>query len=397
MATLTINQIIPKMTDQNFKKNIKAVGVINYEIVSAKSIILYGSTKSRADRKQILVELAENLKTYGAKYSADSGASGAGFVAIGGTKILLKPTKVAGGVILKPGFFGSSKTKIVDVDIPFGSYYNAVVSAINDTDKLDDSQKEVLLALTADAAGSSQTTKARVKKVMKSIGQTLPLNTINNDFGEVLGPLAIASRGLLPIQRGSAVVRIPGRSNEPLLDYKITDAKKEYKISAKSGETTNTLKPGDVINLIDSAGKTDKNYYHKKWKKTPQYAVLQILDQGTTKQGPIDAADWLKDHGYKQYFSWLKNTNYTEELRQRCEDTIVKISREAIDFSEIFSDATTSKVYYVKFRMSLTGDIEWKLVETAQDKKEEQKARKRVTFRSKNFVGRAKDKLGFQV
>jgi hypothetical protein len=397
MATLTINQVIPKMTDQNFKKNIKAVGVLSYEIVSAKSIILYGSTKSRADRKQLLVELAENLKSYGAKYMSDSSASGAGVVVIGGTKIMIKPAKVAGGIILKPGFFGTNVNKIVDKDIPFGSYYSAVAAAIRSTEKLDDTQKEVLMALTDDAAGSSSATQSRVKKVMKAVGQTLPLNTINNDFGEVLGPLAIVSRGLLPIQRGSAVVRIPGRSNEPLLDYKITDAKKEYKISAKSGETTNTLKPGDVINLIDSAGKTDKNFYHKKWKKTPQYAVLQILDEGTTKQGPITAGEWLKNNGYKQYFSWLKNTNYTEEVRQRCEDTIVKISREAIDFSEIFSDATTSKVYYVKFRLSLTGDIEWKLVETAQDKKEEKKARKRVTFRSKNFVGRAKDKLGFQV
>lgn len=394
---LTINQVIPKMTDQKFKQNIKAVGVLNYEVVSAKSIILYGSTKSRADRKQILVELAENLKSYGARYSAESSASGAGFVSIAGAKILLKPVKVAGGIILKPGFFGTSTTKIVDKDISFGSYYSAVVNAIRTTEKLDDTQKEVLMALTDDAAGSSNTTKAKVKKVMKAVGQTIPLATINNDFGEVLGPLAIMSRGLLPIQRGSAVVFIPGRSNEPLLDYKITDSRKEYKISAKSGETTNTLKPGDVVNLIESAGLTDKNYYYKKWKKTPQYNVIKILAEGSTKQGPIEAAMWLKDNGYKTYFAWLKNPTYTEEVRQRCEDTIVKISREAIDFTEIFSDATTSKVYYVKFRLSLTGDTEWKLVETAQDKKEEKKTKKRVTFRSKNFVGRPKDKLGFQV
>lgn len=394
---LTINQLIPKMTDQKFKQNIKAVGVLSYEIVSAKSIVLYGSTKSRADRKQVLVELAENLKNFGARYISDSSASGAGAISIGSAKIMLKPTKVAGGIILKPGFFGTNTTSIVDKDIPFGSYYSAVTNAIRSTTKLDDTQKEVLMALTDDAAGSSNTTKNRVKKVMKNLGQTIPLSTINNDFGEVLGPLAIMSQGLLPIQRGSAVVRIPGRSNEPLLDYKITDSKREYKISAKSGETTNTLKPGDVISLIDGAGKTDKNFYHKKWKKTPQYAVLQILNEGTTKQGPIDAGVWLRDNGYKNYFSWLKNPTYTEEVRQRCEDTIVKISREAIDFTEIFSDATTSKVYYVKFRLSLTGDIEWKLVETAQDKKEEKKTKKRVTFRSKNFVGRAKDKLGFQV
>ena len=51
----------------------------------------------------------------------------------------------------------------------------------------------------------------------------------------------------------------------------------------------------------------------------------------------------------------------------------------------------------MKFRMAMTGDTEWKLVETPKDKSDEKKTQKRVTFRSKNFVGRAKDKLGFQV
>lgn len=393
---IIISQLIPKMTDAAFKKNLRAVGVLNYEILSAKSIILYGSSKSRSDRKQILVELADILKSYGAKYFSDSGASGAGYVGIGNIKILLKPTKVAGGIILKPGFFGSGPTSIVDKNIPLSSYYSVLVSSINSTKGLTEIQKEVLLALVEDSASPSNATSAKVKKMMKSAGQTISLSTINNDFGEVLGPLAVRSRNLLPLA-GKAIVFIPGRSNEPLLDYKITDSKKQWKISAKSGETTNTLKPGDVIQLIEEDGTTDKNFYYKKWKKTPQYNVIKILSEGSTKQGPIDAASWLKKNGYENYFSWLKKTEYTEELRQKCEDTIVQISRESIDFTDIFADATTSKVYYVKFRLSSSGDIEWKLVETAQDKKEDKKTRKRVTFRSKNFVGRPKDKLGFQV
>jgi hypothetical protein len=94
---------------------------------------------------------------------------------------------------------------------------------------------------------------------------------------------------------------------------------------------------------------------------------------------------------------WLKNDVYTEESRQKCEDTIVKISRESIDFTPLFKDATDSKIFYVKFRMTIMGEVEWKLVETPKDKSEEKKTQKRVSFRSKNFVGRAKDKLGFQV
>ena len=93
----------------------------------------------------------------------------------------------------------------------------------------------------------------------------------------------------------------------------------------------------------------------------------------------------------------MKKAEYSEEVRQKAENTIVQISRESLDFTPIFKDATESKVYYVKFRMTMTGDTEWKLVETPKDEKENKKTEKRVSFRSKNFVGRAKDKLGFQV
>jgi hypothetical protein len=122
-----------------------------------------------------------------------------------------------------------------------------------------------------------------------------------------------------------------------------------------------------------------------------------MLDKGTTKQGPIDTALWLKKNGYESYFDWLESRDYTEETRQKSEDTIVKISREALSFTEIFSDATKAKIYYIKFRMYTGGNMEWKLVETPIDKKDEKIVKKGVYFRSKNYVGRAKDKLGFQV
>lgn len=392
---ITINQIIKKMTPKAFQDNIKAVGLNRYEIISAKSIILYGPSKSKNDRKKTLSDLALTFSNYGAQYVEKSAASSAGIVAIGDLKIQLKPEKTpgtGGGFILKPGFFGDAKTKIVDVDIPLKSYASRLMNSIQSTSKLSDLQKEFLFALVEDSSSTNTNSKAKVKKMMSAVGEGITLNTINNDFGEVLGPLAIVSRGLLPIDVKTAVVNIPGRSNEPLLDYKITDSKREYKISAKSGTTTNTLKPGDVVNLI----KND-DFLKKKWGKSLQYKVLEILNDGSTKQGPIDAAMYLKDNGYEKNFSWLKTATYTEQIRQKCEDTIVQISKELIDFTEIFSDSTTSKIFYVKFKIVPLGTIEWQFVETARDKKEEKKSSKRVVFRSKNFVGRAKDKLGFQV
>lgn len=392
MTVATIPQLIPKLTVANFSKIIKSIGSIKYDILPPKTVVIYSPSKSRSDRMNSLKELADLLKQYGARYDKSSSASGAGAVVIGSSKIILKPEKVASSIILKPGLFGDSKTTLVDTDIPFSEYYGRVISAIRSTPKLSDEQQEILIAIVEHTRTNTATSKSKMAKVLRNLGNAIPINTINNDFGEILGPIAIQTNGLLPIDYKSAMVRVPGRSNEPLLDYKITDKNKEFKISAKSGTTTNTLKPNDVIHLI----KSDKKLY-KKWKTTTQLQLLEILNAGSTKQGPIDAGIWLKDNGYAEQFKWLKKAEYSEEVRQKAENTIVQISRESLDFTPIFKDATESKVYYVKFRMSMTGDTEWKLVETPKDEKENKKTEKRVSFRSKNFVGRAKDKLGFQV
>jgi len=90
---LTINQIIKKMTPKAFNDNIKAVGLNRYEIISEKSIILYGPSKSKNDRKQTLNDLALIFNNYGAQYVEKSAASSAGVVAIGDLKIQLKPEK----------------------------------------------------------------------------------------------------------------------------------------------------------------------------------------------------------------------------------------------------------------------------------------------------------------
>jgi LysM repeat protein len=393
---ININKLIPKMTDQKFRANLRAIGVVGYDIVSPTSIILYGSTRSRSDKKQVLIELAEILKSYGAQYAADK-KTDSGFISLGNTKIMLKPDRVAGGITLKSSFFGTNITKIVDKNIPFSSYYSSVISAINTTNRLTDMQKEVLLILAEEASNPSQETKTKVKNTLKYVGQTLPIASINNDFSEVLGPLAVINRGLLPIDGSSAVVKVAGSSDEALVDYKITDGQSEYKISTQSGTITNIQTPDDLINAIEKDGMTEQNFYFKKWGRTPQYKVLKIIQHATMNQGPIEAAMWLRDNGYQSYFSWLRNAEYSEEVRQRCEDTLIKISTEALDFTDIFSDAIKTKVYYVRFKLSFSGDMEWKLVENAEDRREKRKVLSRVVLSSSNSVKRARQKIGFRV
>lgn len=387
----SLSSIIPKMDETKFRKILRGIGILNFKVLD-KNIILFIVSKSRSERSKALMELADLLKSYGASYNKTAKYSGAGHIDLKDGVITLKPERTAAGIILKPGLFGKGNSKIIDVDIPYSSYFSRLVTAIQTTDALDKIQKDLLIALAENTASESVKTRKKVGDYLRNLGSTISINTINNDFGEVLGPLAVMNKRLLPIDSSSAVVFIPGRSNEPLLDYKITDSKMEYKISAKSGETTNTLKPGDVIKLID-----ESEFLQKKWKKKPEYKILDLLDKGTTRDGPIHTGMWMKKNGFENYFKWLKSEVYSEEVRQKCEDTISQISKEALDFTNIFSDATSSKIFYVKFKISLDGNSEWKLVETPNDEKEKEKTRKRVVFRSKNYVGRAKDKLGFQV
>jgi len=365
---------------------------MRHEVSSKKLIILYTGGRSTIARKELLIDLAKKLKKYDAQYSDSRKLSSAGGVTIGNVTIILKPNKKGGELILKPNIFGT-KNRLVDNKIPFRSYYSTLINSINETEKLDAIQREVLLALVEDAMNSTAKTKSQIKSVMKYVNSVININTINNDFGEVLGPLAIVSRGLLPINPSNAVVFIPGRSNEPLLDYKMTDDKKEYKISAKSGENTNTLKPGDVVTLIESS-----KHYKKKWENTTEFQILKILTDNTWKQGPINAALWLKRKGVKGYFDGITSDVFTEENRQQSENALVKYSREAIDFGQIFKDATDAKVYYVKFQLDISGTTKWELVKKTNQKKNDKIASKRVVFRTKNYVGRHNgDKLGFQI
>ena len=199
MATTTITNLIPKMTDVAFKKNLNSIGLSKYTIISQRSVILYGPTKSRSDRAESLKEFANLLEKYGAKYSKVTGGSkpSPGFVMIGSTKFELKPVSSGGGIILKPGLFGTPTNKIVDTDIPFLSYASRVISAIESTSKLTDIQKNFLITLVEYTSSPSNISKLKIQKMLVGNMVGINLSTINNDFGEVLGPIAIMAKGLL--------------------------------------------------------------------------------------------------------------------------------------------------------------------------------------------------------
>lgn len=365
-----------------FKKFLKGISITNYKKVD-NSIIVASTQKGRAERKSEL----QAIKAFFPKAKfVDDGRSGYLEILDGGKKIKIfsKPEKVAGGVILKPNFFKG----VTDTEIPMSTYADTLINSIENNSKLDAQQKQLLISLTEYHRKFDATKGANFKKIYSNFKETIPLSTINNDFSELLGPLAVINKKLLPLTMSKTKAFIPDRGNEPLLDYKLISGSDIYKISAKSGDTTNTLKPGDVFSLINAEAALLKRH-----SKTIQYQVLEILTNNSWKQGPITAVNFLKKNGIKEA-KWITSNEYSEPMRQQSENTLVDISKTSLDFTKLYEDATNAKVYYVKFRMDQSGAIKWEILKDSKDRPE---VKKRIVFRSKNFVGRPNgDKLGFQ-
>jgi hypothetical protein len=366
------------LSEQSVKKEINKLG-LSYKTDQNNFIILTPYT-SRDQRRSVLVSLQGALKE--SVFVQDKGA---GFLKLKisnkPVKIYIKPEKTGSGVLLKPNLFPN----MTDVEIKFSAYGTRLIQSIELTE-LSQEQKELLKALTR--YHLNEIGLAALKKTFSLFKDTIPLNTINNDFSELLGPLAVINMKLLKIPKSNSTVFVPYRGNFPLLDYKITNGKTVYKISAKSGDTTNTLKPGDVVELIE-----DEASLKSKYSRSTEFNVIKILKENTVKQGPIEAIDYLKSLGFKKA-NFLTTKVYTEELRQQCEDVLVSLSKEDIDFTPLFKDATNAKIHYIKFSLSSDGTPTWKYLK--EDKERPDISSKRIVFRSKNYVGRAADKLGFQ-
>lgn len=370
------------MDEITIKQILSTLGYTNVT-VTKNSAVVASSYTGRSERKSELYAINSLFPDF--KFE-DDGRSG--YLVNNKFKIFMKPTRTASGLVLKPSLFKS----IVDTYINFRDLPNKILTDIETHKDLSIDQKTLLISLVKYHMTFSDADYTEFKKVYASLKDSIQINTINNDFGEVLGPLAVIIKQLISIDPSDAKIFYPSRSNEPLLDYKIMtgsgSSAKIYKISAKSGDTTNTLKPGDVYKLIES-----EPALKQKYSSTDQYQVVKLLTENTWKQGPITALNYLKQKGYTEA-NWLKTTDYTEQTRQASENSLVAISKSKLDFTNMFKDATNSKVYYVKFKLEDTGEIKWEIL---KDETNRNSAVKNIYLRSKNFVGRPNgDKLGFQ-
>jgi len=264
---------------------------------------------------------------------------------------------------------------------------------------------------------------------------------IINDFGELLGPFACLQHKLIDNATGNNItvpstskLWFPERPNEPLMDYGIivgTGAKKRLlTISAKAlSRTTNVVKPGDIIDLIKK--KEGDQDLKRTWNRSIQYKILEILSDNSIAHGPLLAASHLvekyptlkkkypgltkegvsdlitrgdkyDDGLWSTFFATnetiIKRPNKRGKVRRgairfACEKILVKECHVGGpgDMREIFADAITNEVFYVKFKIHGTGLPEW-AISTGQDFREMEK----VCLRTKNGYTREGDRMGVQ-
>lgn len=325
---------------------------------------------------------------------------------------IAKPgVKASGAASLKPQAFG-----VRDKKYSLTEYKKVVGDFIQDRTDLSAPVKTYLFAL-FDYCSGGKTTKGDVTKIFAKIKSDLPLNDINKDFGEVLGPVAAYYSKLLSSKQitlpATMTIYVPERPNEPLMDYGIYVGTKQYVISAKSGTTTNVVKPKDILDLLSKNPKKVS-----KWKSKAEYKLLQMLADNSILLGPIKAvaaaqpdlispavADKItgaasdltglsKFVKQNEYLS-AKAKPTLNEIMYECEKLIQKETKDgSLNMNAIFSDAIEEQVLYIKFELDASGLPTWDVIASDDIKG---KSYGRVYLRSKNGYTRASDRMGIQV
>lgn len=325
---------------------------------------------------------------------------------------IAKPgVKSSGAPSLKPQAFG-----VLDKTYTFNEYKKVVMDHIDTRKDLTPQVKTYLNALFDYYAGG-KTKKDDLANIYDKVKTKLPLNDINKDFGEVIGPVALYTKQLLKPKgitlTNNVQIYVPLRPNEPLMDYRIVDGKRKFTISAKSGTTTNVVKPADIINLL----KEHKEI--QKIKQTKEYKVLEILAQNSILLGPIRAVSAIypnlikpeaarkadvKSFDMAGFAAFINTNDYLKtrknvtvnEIMYECEKLLQKETKDGmLNMNSLFAKAIEKQVTYVKFQLDSSGVGEWGI--TAADDIVGPKSQTRVYLRTKNGYTRSSDRMGIQI
>jgi hypothetical protein len=247
------------------------------------------------------------------------------------------------------------------------------------------------------------------------------INELNKDFGEILGAMACIKHNILKDNKitSSSKMMFPLRGNEPLIDYYILGREK-ISVSAKSGSTTNTLKPSDILNLLESK----RSSY-----RSQSLDLMRVIRDNTTVQFPFMAVNMFSkgilsdaaiEEAKKFKVSDFAQKNYSYELFEdlikliqipgsstRVPPSVGQIfyytekyiinkanTTPAYNPTAAFIEATKGQVIYVRFKITPTfpqGEFSVEMSDSMDEK-----VQKQVKWRSKNATTRAADKLGVQ-
>ena len=291
---------------------------------------------------------------------------------------------------------------------------------IEDRKDLDPKLKTYLIAITKYYGKLDGVTKIDVDELYSA---SLPgLAETQKDYGEMLGAIACVNYDLLKPSGFSLSPNdkliFPVRGNEPIVDYYIETRNEKISISAKSGSTTNTLKAKDIVDLLKSTGKESK------WKSKPIYKFIELVGEKSTVELPFFGINIIKpgtisSKAFDEIKAKFKVNNFSSktynahlfsdlmkmigydpakppsigELFYYTEKHVIKTMNSLYPATEIFEDATSGMVIYVKFQIA-GGTRHGKFELMSSDAQKTKK--KDIIWRSKNATNRAADKIGLQ-
>ena len=325
---------------------------------SKNNIVIYN------DAREILVNKTEESGKYGKKSDNRKGN-----FKVNGITITFKPDKTSGEYYdFKPQKLGLT----LDQDIPLSKAKTELVDGINNSTKLDDNQRKVLIYL---VTNENKPTEEEINQVFLN---KLFYNELLKNLGEILG--AFIYGNLI----GATEVFFPGKGNYPMIDYILTTSEGKVRISAKTSKGAgNTIKLADLA--IAVANQNDKI-------DADRQKIIDIINNNSVLNGAIELVkEFGSDVIKKQTEEFLsahpdfpKLDREGHQARIEIENNIIKELNNKFNYTDLFNQYVDVKyVKYILNPSSLDQDI--KLIESGNFK---------VRLHSKNSAGHDSDKIG---
>jgi hypothetical protein len=250
---------------------------------------------------------------------------------------------------------------------------------------------------------------------------------IKNYFAEVMGPIWCHEQGLLPgIKSHDQTYFNPGSNR--MYDFKVYRGDEPILISNKRKiGVANTLKPGDVVRLIDT-----NQDLSRKWRTTDTFHAVRILDESSVVAGPIKVLSRvypyrlrIPEQDYHQVIRQLtrndiivenvpdsimdliKDDETANEMLENLEKVtgtminfifekeLIQISKEDPSYNQLYVEATEGNVMILKFDLDSKGNMYFD-IEDPRASERPASLRSKQGIERRDMTGKLRlDKLGF--